>query len=551
MRARSGSNRAIDVRRRRQSEGHAAPGDVHVRHPGGDRHVGSPRGAGVERNRAFLAVRGEPDPRRAVEPPATEPTGAGERASRRLPGRVRGLRPGSPVVRRPDPRERVDPHPAFAHRGLAHEPAQESQVRRQPEHDGSVERRRQAIEGLGAVRAVGDDLGQHRVEPGPDDRAFIDPGVDADPGADRPDEPFDPTRRRQEVVLGILGVQPHLDGVAAAFERGIDLHLGQVERPTLGDPELLLDEVEAGHRLRHRVLDLEARVHLEEEHLASIGQEELARPGAPVAHGAGELERGAGKPLADRRRDGRRRCLLEHLLMAPLRGAVAFAQVDASAGAVEEHLHLDVARSLDEPFEDHAAVVESGRGLAPGALERGLQLRGNPNGPHALATAAGRRLHEERVADRRCRARQRGVALLVAVVAGHDRDAELRREPSCRALVTHRSNRARRRPDPRDARSLDCLREGRVLRQESEPGVQRVRAGGHGSGDNRPDVEEVDRSGAIGLRLDDGDAKALGGAPNATDDLAAVRDEEPADAIGSRRRRCQCTLTLSACRERV
>ena len=55
------------------------------------------------------------------------------------------------------------------------------------------------------------------------------------------------------------------------------------ERLARRDPQLVRDEVAAGHELGHRVLDLEAGVHLEEGRLAAIRDEELARAGADVA----------------------------------------------------------------------------------------------------------------------------------------------------------------------------------------------------------------------------------------------------------------------------
>ena len=57
------------------------------------------------------------------------------------------------------------------------------------------------------------------------------------------------------------------------------------------DPELLLDEVEAGDELGDGVLDLDARVQLEEEEL-TVGEHELSRAGALVADRAGESHGG-------------------------------------------------------------------------------------------------------------------------------------------------------------------------------------------------------------------------------------------------------------------
>src|SRR4029077_18744917 len=160
-----------------------------------------------------------------------------------------------------------------------------------------------------------------------------------------------------------------LDGVAAARQGVVDIGLAQAQRPALGDPDLLLDEVDAGDELRDRVLDLEAGVHLEEEDLAPVREQELAGPGAPVAHGRRELEGIAGQATPDRGRDRRRRRLLEHLLMATLGRAVALAEVDAVALPIEEHLDLDVARTLDEALEDQARVAEGALGLASRARE--------------------------------------------------------------------------------------------------------------------------------------------------------------------------------------
>ena len=49
-----------------------------------------------------------------------------------------------------------------------------------------------------------------------------------------------------------------------------------------GDAQLRLDEVDAGDQLGHRVLDLDARVHLDEVELVVLVQE-LERAGAAVA----------------------------------------------------------------------------------------------------------------------------------------------------------------------------------------------------------------------------------------------------------------------------
>ena len=150
------------------------------------------------------------------------------------------------------------------------------------------------------------------------------------------------------------------------------------------------------------MLDLEPRVHLEEGGLAPVVDEELAGAGAHVADRAGEA---SGPPSPSRCAevgiDGRRRRLLEDLLVAALDRAVALAEVDAVAVRIEQDLDLDVATALDEALEDEPVVTEGGRRLAPGGGERVGQAAGLADGAHPLAAAAGRRLDEEREADPR------------------------------------------------------------------------------------------------------------------------------------------------------
>ena len=146
-----------------------------------------------------------------------------------------------------------------------------------------------------------------------------------------------------------------------------DVLLLERERGAGGDADLLEHEVDTGNRLGHRMLHLQPRVHLDEIELAVL-VEELHRAGAAVL----DLAHGRRHRLADflacgvveRRRGG----LLEDLLMAPLQGAVALAEMDRIALTVAENLDLDVAR-LGEIFLHVDLVVAEG-GLGFGARRR-------------------------------------------------------------------------------------------------------------------------------------------------------------------------------------
>ncbi len=97
--------------------------------------------------------------------------------------------------------------------------------------------------------------------------------------------------------------------------------------------------------------------------------------------------------------DGRAGRLLDDLLMTPLHGAVALADVDAVAVVVDEHLDLDVARLLEPLLEVQRVVAEGGAGFGATHRQGLLELTRRAHHAHALATAARGRLDEQRITD--------------------------------------------------------------------------------------------------------------------------------------------------------
>jgi hypothetical protein len=151
-----------------------------------------------------------------------------------------------------------------------------------------------AGDGRVAVRAPDDQLADQVVV----ELADLVPGlvatVPADPEPLRRHQRGDPSRRGQEPALGrVLGVDPHLDAVAPAF----DVLLGEAQPLARGDPDLLAHQVDPGDELGDRVLHLQPRVHLQEEELAVL-EEELDGAGVDVAAGLRHLHRGLAHRLA-------------------------------------------------------------------------------------------------------------------------------------------------------------------------------------------------------------------------------------------------------------
>jgi hypothetical protein len=90
---------------------------------------------------------------------------------------------------------------------------------------------------------------------------------------------------------GILGVYPAFDRMTAPD----DVALAKAQLLTGGHADLLLHDVDSGRHFGHRMLDLDPRVHLDEEELVVLVQE-LERPRAAIA----DLPARIGAALADR-----------------------------------------------------------------------------------------------------------------------------------------------------------------------------------------------------------------------------------------------------------
>ena len=146
--------------------------------------------------------------------------------------------------------------------------------------------------------------------------------------------------------------------------RDPQIALRDAEQLARGRADHRLHDVDAGDRLGDRVLDLHARVHLEEVEVIVAVDQELAGAGAHVVHGASRRDRRSAHPLAQLVRDAVARRLLDHLLVTALDRALALEQVHDVAVPVREHLDLDVARLLDELLDVEPVVAEGGACLA-------------------------------------------------------------------------------------------------------------------------------------------------------------------------------------------
>src|SRR3546814_1524223 len=85
--------------------------------------------------------------------------------------------------------------------------------------------------------------------------------------------------------------------------------------------------------------------------------------------------------------------------MPPLDRACALVQIKDIAVLVAEDLDLDMARVQDEFLDENAIVAEAVEAFALDALEPLADVLFVIGKAHALAAAAGGRLHHHRIAD--------------------------------------------------------------------------------------------------------------------------------------------------------
>src|SRR3712207_1397786 len=170
------------------------------------------------------------------------------------------------------------------------------------------------------------------------------------------------------------------------------------ERLAASDPELCVDEVHVGCLLGNGVLDLDARVHLDECILAVLPNEELDRPGVSVAHGSAEAHRVLAEPGAQLWVQVRRRGDLQHFLVASLDRAVPIEEVYHLARSIGQYLRLDVPRPQNCLLQKHRGVRKRTRRFARSGRNGSGQILWSLDETQTPSPATTGCLHEDRVA---------------------------------------------------------------------------------------------------------------------------------------------------------
>ena len=429
---------------------------------------------------------------------------------------------------------------------VRHQRGEERNVVTDAVNDEGIERVGLRVDCRLARRRVGDQLGDHRIVVERNLAAFVDAGIVAHRDAirhalGRRAVARQPPGRGHEIAVRVLGID------AALHRPAIELHVALLDRQLFagGDTDHLLDQIDAGDEFGHRMLDLQPRVHLEEEEALVLAGDEFDRAGAVVTDGLGERDRLLAHGLARGGVEQRARRLLDHFLIAALDRAFALAEIDDVAVLVAQHLDFDVARLDDEFLDEDAVVAERGLRLRTGARKALRHFAIAVGDAHALAAAAGGGLDHHRIADVVGDLHRLDFVLDHAEMAGHGRDV-------CRGgrllrldLVAHRRDSLGIGADEDDAGGLQRLGKRLAFRQEAVAGMHRFRAALLAGGDDLLDHQialggfrRADVNGgvghchmqrvAVGIGIDGDrlDAHLARGLDDPAGDFAAIGDQD-------------------------
>ena len=224
------------------------------------------------------------------------------------------------------------------------------------------------------------------------------------------------------------------------------------------------------------MLHLDTGVHLYEVKLSFRREDKFYCTGIDVSGRLGRRHRRRPHLFPQLGGEGLGGGFLQHLLVAPLDGAVPLPQLDDIALPIGHDLELDVAGVDDELFQVHLVAAKAGDGLAACLLEQRDELVGLVDPAHAPSAAAGGGLDEHGIAH----GVGQGLGLLGgvhrSVRAGHHRHPGLLHQLTGGGLVAHVADDVPGGADEGDARLSTGVGKVGVLRQKAIPGVEGVTA---------------------------------------------------------------------------
>ena len=308
-----------------------------------------------------------------------------------------------------------------------------------------------------------------------------------------------------------LHIDPKLDGIAARCRNGGGRQAQIGKALPSGHTQLQGDQIKAGDRFGHRMLDLQAWIGLDKGEgvwaiWISIGiDQKLEGPQTAVGAGLGHAQGGVYQPLAQRRRQAGAGRDLDQLLMLTLERTFAFAKGQNHV-TVADDLNLNVPGPADQALDIEPAITKGGLGLGGAALKGRFDLVGLGDDPHAASAAACQRLDHHGPAS--TLPRKEGLGLVQRygpIDPGQQRHAQTRGQIARRALIAKQGQHLRARAD-KDQPGFGAGRcKGGIFTEEPIARMDAITALGLGNGNDRRTVQigprphALQRHGNIGL----------------------------------------------------
>ena len=222
------------------------------------------------------------------------------------------------------------------------------------------------------------------------------------------------------------------------------------------------------------MLHLDARVHLDEVHLAVFIHQELDGARVLIADLLQATADGLADLLAHLCIHLQRRRLLDQLLVATLDRTLALPQRHDVPVLIGQHLKLNVPRLLDELLHVEVAIAEGVSRLGVCRLEEARQFFFRADDAHAAPASTRGGLEDNRIADRLRPLQRLALTLDHALRPGQDRHLGLFHGHARLFLFAHQPRHLRRRSDELDVRGAAHFGKVRVLRSAT-----RSRDGSH------------------------------------------------------------------------
>ncbi|MPM65991.1 hypothetical protein SDC9_112895 [bioreactor metagenome] len=249
---------------------------------------------------------------------------------------------------------------------------------------------------------------------------------------------------------------------------------GDRQRQAVGHAQLFDHQVHTRGLFGDGVLDLQARVHFKEGDRAGLAQQVFHRARAHITRPGADVARGLVDAFALLvAQEGRGR-FFHQLLIAALQRAVARAQHHHVAVRVGNHLSLDVARLVEELFDEAFAAAKGGDGFARGRGEELFHLVHAPCDLHAAPAAAERGLDDDGQAVLLGKGQHVRRVLHRVLGACDQRRAHIQRHFACADLVAQQCDGFGLGADPDQARVEHGPCKGFAFRQKAVAGVHSV-----------------------------------------------------------------------------